>query len=477
MPLNVCWFRTDLRVEDNPALMAAMQDGPTVGLFMVSPAQWKAHDDAPIKLDFWRRALASLEQELAGLNVPLVGLEVPSWADAPATLAHWCQEHDVKSVHCNKEQGINERRRDRAVYKTLTGMGVAMQGHDGADLLPPGSVLTGAGAAYRVFTPFARACRERLRTAPALPQPAPMPQTRLDLTGLPSPLALPGWPDPGSLPSGAADLWPADAQAAQTQLQHFVAQALHEYADTRDFPARPGTSRISPYLAAGILSPRQCLHAALAANQGELDSGGKGPRSWINELLWREFYRHLMHAWPQLSMHKPMQPETDGVSWRHDPQGFESWCQGKTGLPIVDAAMRQMLSTGWMHNRLRMICAMFLTKNLLIDWRLGESWFMRHLVDGDLASNNGGWQWSASTGADAAPYFRIFNPVTQSQKFDSEGHFIRRWVPELADVAADEIHDPLPRTRQVAGYPELMVDLKGSRERAIAAFAAIKKAE
>ena len=210
--------------------------------------------------------------------------------------------------------------------------------------------------------------------------------------------------------------------------------------------------------------------AALAANRGELDTGSKGVITWVNELLWREFYMHLLHGFPTLSMHQPMRPETAAVQWREDEAGFQAWCEGRTGVPIVDAAMRQLLATGWMHNRLRMVVAMFLTKNLLIDWRRGEAFFMRHLIDGELCANNGGWQWSASTGADSAPYFRVFNPVSQSEKFDPDGAFIKHWVPELSSVTARNIHDPDTQLRHKLGYPEMIVDLKTSRLRAIEAF-------
>jgi deoxyribodipyrimidine photo-lyase len=221
-----------------------------------------------------------------------------------------------------------------------------------------------------------------------------------------------------------------------------------------------------------VLSPRQCLHAALAANQGEFDSGNPGVVTWINELLWREFYKHILVGYPRVSRHRAFRLETEAVPWRHAPQELAAWQEGRTGLPIIDAAMRQLLATGWMHNRLRMIVAMFLTKNLLIDWREGERFFMRHLIDGDLAANNGGWQWSASTGTDAAPYFRIFNPISQSQKFDPDGHFIRQWVPELAGLNKRDIHDPssLGGLFAPSGYPRPIVDLSRSRERALAAF-------
>ncbi|HAL67580.1 MAG TPA: deoxyribodipyrimidine photo-lyase, partial [Pseudomonas sp.] len=225
-------------------------------------------------------------------------------------------------------------------------------------------------------------------------------------------------------------------------------------------------------LAAGVISPRQCLHAALAHNRGEFDSGSSGVQTWINELLWREFYKHILTGYPQVSRHRAFRAHTEALPWRNAPKEFEAWQQGRTGFPIIDAAMRQMLATGWMHNRLRMLTAMFLSKNLLIDWRLGERHFMRHLIDGDLAANNGGWQWSASTGTDSVPYFRIFNPVSQSQRFDPKGRFIRQWVPELQDIDDKNIHDPGKCHGLIDAnlYPSPIVDLHSSRQRALQAF-------
>ena len=276
----------------------------------------------------------------------------------------------------------------------------------------------------------------------------------------------------GNAASGLRRLWPAGEAAAQRRLAEFADTALGRYDSQRDFPALPGTSQLSPYLATGVLSPRQCLHAALAANGGEFASGNTGAVSWINELLWREFYKHVLVGYPRVSMGRAFRAETEALAWRDAPADLEAWQQGRTGIPIVDAAMRQLLATGWMHNRLRMIVAMFLTKNLLIDWRAGERWFMQHLIDGDLAANNGGWQWSASTGTDAVPYFRLFNPLSQSKRFDPDGRFIRQWVPELAGLDARDIHHPaaLGGPFGVPGYPAPIVDLPRSRERALAAF-------
>ncbi len=252
----------------------------------------------------------------------------------------------------------------------------------------------------------------------------------------------------------------------------FCAEAIDGYAEQRDFPALPGTSQLSAYLAAGVLSVRQCLHAALAANQGEFASGNAGVVTWINELLWRDFYSHILVGYSKVSRNRAFKPETEALPWRDAPEDLLAWQQGRTGFPIIDAAMRQLLATGWMHNRLRMVVAMFLTKNLLIDWREGERFFMQHLIDGDLAANNGGWQWSASTGTDAVPYFRIFNPISQSQRFDPQGDFIRYWLPELKHLSNKDIH----QAKQLGGlferndYPQPIVDLSSSRKRALNAF-------
>lgn len=469
---KLCWFRTDLRLRDQPALTAAMAGGDAIGLFVISPDQWVEHADSVHKVDFWLRALRELSASLAQLNVPLKILHVSHWADVPQALLAFCQQHAVTEVHCNREFGVNERRRDRATYTLLAEHEVVMQGHHGGTLLMPGTVRTGSDNYYRVFTPFSKACREKLRIAPYQPLPIPKPQEKKStLKSDVVPDSLPGWPKTSTAIQAG---WPASEHVALERLETFAHERMTHYKRDRDFPSITGTSTLSPYLAAGLVSAAQCWQQALSVNHGELGSGSEGITTWMNELLWREFYQHLLHGYPSLSMHQPMRPETNAVQWRDAPADFEAWCQAKTGVPIVDAAMRQLVQTGWMHNRLRMVVAMYLTKNLLIDWRLGERFFMQHLIDGELAANNGGWQWSASTGADSAPYFRVFNPISQSEKFDPEGAFIRHWCPELATLPNREIHDPSPVSRQSLNYPQQIVDLRTSRVRAIEAFSSLR---
>lgn len=469
---KICWFRSDLRISDQPALSAAMSEGDAIGLFVLSPEQWLEHGDSPHKVDFWLRALRELSDALNALNVPLKILNVPHWRDLPDCLLAFCKKHSVTEVHCNREFGVNERKRDRAAYALLAQNEIQMTGHHGGTLLVPGSVKTGADQYYRVFTPFAKACREKLRTAPLRLLPTPKAQVAsASVKRDPIPAALTGWPSSTeTIRSG----WPASEQAALERLEMFASERMVHYKRDRDYPAIPGTSTLSPYLASGLLSVRHCWQQALRFNQGELETGQAGIMTWMNELLWREFYQHLLYGYPTLSMHQPMRPETNAVKWRDAPADFDAWCQAKTGVPIVDAAMRQLVQTGWMHNRLRMVVAMYLTKNLLLDWRLGEKFFMQHLIDGELAANNGGWQWSASTGADSAPYFRVFNPISQSEKFDPEGAFIRHWLPELAGLSNKEIHDPTPLSRQALNYPQQIVDLRSSRLRAIEAFSSLR---
>ncbi|MFA5679245.1 MAG: deoxyribodipyrimidine photo-lyase [Pseudomonas sp.] len=466
---QLMWFRSDLRVLDNSALTTAMQAGPTIAVYIISPAQWLAHDDAPSKVDFWLRNLHTLQSRLAQLNVPLLVRQADNWGEAPGVLARLCRELAISCVQVNEEYGINEARRDREVARTLDAEGVAFRSHLDQLLFAPGSIQTRNGGYFQVFSQFRKVCYQRLHMGLPSLRPVPHAQAPLPVKADAIPREVTGFQ---STDPALETLWPAGEDAALSRLSDFVDEHLEEYDRQRDLPARPGTSQLSPYLAAGVLSPRQCLHAALRTNQGEFESGNSGVVTWINELLWREFYKHILVGFPRVSRHLAFREHTEALPWRDAPDELQAWQQGRTGFPLIDAAMRQLHATGWMHNRLRMVVAMFLTKNLLIDWRHGERFFMRHLIDGDLAANNGGWQWSASTGTDAVPWFRLFNPVTQSQRFDPDGRFIRHWLPELAHLDNRSIHLP-PVNRglfEAEAYPPPMVDLSASRQRAIATF-------
>jgi deoxyribodipyrimidine photo-lyase len=267
-------------------------------------------------------------------------------------------------------------------------------------------------------------------------------------------------------------------------LAAFVADGITTYGALRNRMDLDGTSQLSPYMRFGLLSPRQAAVAAIAARAAAHDDTARaGATTWLNELIWREFYIHILYHFPHVA-ETSFRPTLRDIPWRNDPDEFEAWCAGQTGYPVVDAAMRQLRTSGWMPNRARMIVASFLVKDLLIDWRWGERWFMQHLVDGDPAANNGGWQWTAGTGTDAAPYFRIFNPITQGYKFDPDGEYVRRWVPELAGVVGAAVHEPgqlTPLEQRAAGvvigqdYPFPIVDHRIARDRTLAAFAAAKE--
>ncbi len=469
------WFRNDLRLADNAAWTAASeQQRPVAAVYLFSEAQLRErHDVGAPRLDFTYRNLECLRAELAEMQVPLLCLDADWFSAVPDCLARLCAALNIGEVHCNAEYGWNERERDAEVDTALEELGVSLHRHTDQVLLEPGRVCKADGGFYQVFTPFRRAWLQTLGTMDyAVREAQPVRPLVLDsrVDGLLDPDA---YHQRVTAHAGASSdsLFPAGETEAQRRLQHFAESCIEDYQRNRDFPACAGTSGLSAYLSAGIISPRACLRTAKSLNHDELDTGQQGITTWITELVWREFYRHVLVGFPWVNKKLPFRPETSRVPWRQDEAEFQRWCEGRTGYPIVDAAQRQLNETGWMHNRLRMITAMFLSKHLLIDWRWGERYFMQKLVDGDFASNNGGWQWSASTGTDAAPYFRIFNPVTQSERFDPQGDFIRKFVPELQDRKGKAIHQPLEKPDLLTGdYPAAVVDHKFARERALAAF-------
>lgn len=463
---QLVWFRNDLRVADNAALTAACKaDDPVHACFVVTPEQWQEHDWSPARVQFVIAHANALAEDLAKLGIPMTFLQARRFDDSLEPLTQLCRDQNIARVHFNEEYGVNERRRDKALKQKLDDLDIETCKYRDQTVAPVGDILTQQGEPYSVFTPFSRRWRSWVdETQPAaFPIPKciadPVKPARLD-----------------EIPDAFRDAPPALVEtgedAAHHQLEAFLSERAGAYKDDRDFPALDGTSQLSPYLANGVLSGRQCL---LAARQAQGMGGNQdGLTTWISEIAWRDFYVNILYHYPRVSMHRAFKPETEALAWNPPGEQFEAWKEGRTGIPIVDAAMRQLNETGWMHNRLRMVTAMFLTKNLFIDWRLGEAYFMSKLVDGYLASNNGGWQWSASTGTDAAPYFRVFNPVTQSERFDPKGEFVRHWVPELAKLDAKRIHDPSKGGVIPGGYPRPIVDLKESRKEAIAKFQALK---
>jgi deoxyribodipyrimidine photo-lyase len=455
------WFRNDLRVYDNPALHAACNNNDTViAFYFFTPHQHQQHGIGDTKLRFMLENLCALKDELTTLNIPLIALLESDYKKSVSALKKMCIRYAVTEVFANQEVELNEIKRDKIAKDALIQTGIQLQLTNDQFLIHPSQVTTEKGLPYRVFTPFKRAWMKQAQKQDMRPLPAPKKQKENTYTSTSSEEIL-SW----QMPTSANHFWPAGSTPAYARLTRFAEDKITHYKDERDLPNVDATSQISPYLAAGAISLRSCLVTALYANSFEWDSGNQGVLTWINELIWREFYKHLTFHYPSLCKGHAFQKRTECIPWCRDNALLEQWQQGNTGYPMVDAGMRQLNELGWMHNRLRMVTAMFLTKHLFISWRLGERYFMEKLIDADFSANNGGWQWSASTGADAAPYFRVFNPQRQSERFDKNGSFIKQWVPELAELHAPAIHNPSPIERQIHAYPNPLVDHKTAVER------------
>jgi deoxyribodipyrimidine photo-lyase len=471
MTNSLMWFRNDLRVNDNTALYHAGLTQNTIGLVILSPEQWKLHYEAPIKINFYLEHVKALNQQLEVLNIPLHVQIIDHWNDIPEFITNFCIAHNIQNVYANIELGFNENKRDHYVHSLLAKNQIEFHSYHDRTIFPLSTIRNGKNEPYQVFSAFKRKCLEQLVIS--IPQPLAQPdkqytriQTKLN-TNLPSFEKL----YPQSNLAQLYTAWEVGESKAKLKLLDFNEDKVTDYLLDRDFPNKNATSKLSKYLNIGVLSIRQCLEVLFSESHGNFEIKNEGQATWLNELIWREFYQHLIYDFPHLSKHQPFKSNTTKIVWLESEQNFEAWKFGNTGIPIVDAGMREMLQTGWMHNRVRMITAMFLTKNLLIDWRLGEKWFMQNLIDGDLSANNGGWQWCASTGTDSVPYFRIFNPISQSKKFDPNGEYIRKWVPELAHLDSKTIHEPFEKNDQLElNYPKPIVDLKMSRVRAINAF-------
>jgi deoxyribodipyrimidine photo-lyase len=471
--MQIVWFRRDLRTLDNPALCAATQSNePVVAVYVATPAQWQSHHLAPIQADLIVRRLRILQQELAALNIPLLYTEKDDYRQSIQAVAALATKLGAERVVANREYELNERCRDQQLAALGSSLGIAVELYHDRCLLPPGSVLNQQQSYFKVFTPFKRQWLKQFYATPLkVSRPGPVPEpdpAMLFRSACAEGFALFTAGSSFSYPRcNSCDYFSATEDILR-RLHQYCDVSLSEYAQRRDFPAVSGTSQLSPYLSIGALSVRQCVAAMREVQGGELDSGAE---VWLSELIWREFYQHLCALEPRISREQSFHPWGDQLAWQNNPRWFEKWKQGETGYPIVDAAMRQLNQTGWMHNRLRMVVASFLTKDLHIDWRWGEAYFMQRLVDGDFAANNGGWQWSASTGCDGQPYFRIFNPVSQGEKFDPDGQFVRRWLPELAAVPDRYLHKPwLWSECDKLNYCPPMVDHKQQREIALSLY-------
>ena len=453
------WFRSDLRVADNAALAAAAAAADELVCVFVLDDRLLAGRRASARRNrFLLDSLAKLGAELAARGSQLVVRR----GDPARELARLAAETRAERATWNADYGPFALRRDAAVARALERTGVRCEAARDRVVFDADQVLTRAGRRFSVYGPYRRAWHARFAAspppvlrAPRLPPPIP---------GVERGRIPPAPRDPARLASGGS-------AAALRRLDAFLERGVADYAWRRDLPAQRGTSRLSAHLHFGTVSPRTCIARAREAARDD-PRRRAGVAKWIDELVWREFYFAILSHFPHV-LRGAQRHALDALEWSDDEAGFAAWCEGRTGFPLVDAGMRELEATGWMHNRARMVAASFLAKDLGIDWRSGEAFFMAKLVDGDPANNNGGWQWSASTGSDAQPWFRIMNPVAQGERFDPEGAYVRRWLPELRRLPGVCAHRPWESPERAPDYPPRIVDHAWARERALTRFRAV----
>lgn len=466
MPVSIVWFRNDLRLSDNPALVAALESGRAVLPVFVLDEETEGIRPRGAASRWWlHHSLNALDGSLRKLGSRLVLRRGPA-GKVIADLAAQC---GAQSIYCNRLYDQGSRDRDDRLRAALARRGVTVETFKANLLFEPEEIGTKAGKPFKVFTPFWRACRKL--PPPDAPLPAPKKLPAPDIW--PKGDALDSWrllPTSPDWAGGLRETWTPGEASARARLMTFVDDTLADYRRTHDLPAVEGTSRLSPHLAFGEVSPRQIWRAA--TTQGVSAATEK----FLSEIGWREFSYHLLFHFGDMSQ-RSFRPEFEAFPWASDHDALGAWQRGQTGYPIVDAGMRELWRTGWMHNRVRMVTASFLTKDLLIDWRAGERWFWDTLVDADIANNATNWQWVAGSGADASPFFRIFNPVLQGEKFDPEGDYVRTWVPEIASVPDKTLHRPWTASEPPPAdtYPERIVEHDAARNRALAAFRALRK--
>ena len=486
----VHWFKRDLRTHDNVALSMASKKAkeagiPLICVFLVSPQDYQAHCTSAARVAFELRTLEVIKADLGDVGIPLYVATIEKREDVPSHLMEKCESWGAKHLFCNIEYEVDELRRETKLIEKCLEKGIDFTPVHDDVIVRPAVLFSGNGKTYSVYSPWYRAWVRYIHEHPHLlnesdPISSNPANTRDKFKDL-FDHSIPSAPENKALSDDdrkhLASFWPAGEHEARDRLQRFLKEKVSKYKDTRNLPAANSTSLLSAHFSAGTLSARTAVREAQKANSTKkLDGGSAGISGWISEIAWRDFYKHVLCYWPYVCMSKAFKYEYNDIEWEYDDEAFTKWCEGRTGFPIVDAAMRQLKGMGYMHNRCRMIVGSFLAKDLLIDWRMGEKFFMENLIDGDFASNNGGWGFSASTGVDPQPYFRIFNPFLQSEKFDEQGEYIRKWVPELAGIQGKAIHDPYGRgavkEAEKAGYPRPMVDHKKCRDRALERYKA-----
>ena len=448
---SIWWIRRDLRLTDNPTLHSALETGDVLPVFIIDPA---FSTQSPRRKNFLYEGLSSLHKNLQTRGSYLI---IRSGKPVDV-LRQLIQETDATAIFAEEDYTPYARKRDSLVASQLP-----LQLILGQTVHHPEFVKKADGKPYTIYTPYSKVWKSLLQEIKLIPAPKNI-NTPANIFSEPLPEFV------------SNPLFPAGEKEALRRLNQFTNSQstnspIYQYAEARNRMDLDGTSSLSPYLRFGMLGLRQAVRTAQQAQgQGRSAEESHGAEIWLNELIWREFYIQILYQFPRVRQNA-FNASLANIKWRNNETEFSAWKNGQTGMPIVDAAMRQLKETGWMHNRARMIVASFLVKDLLIDWRWGEAWFMENLLDGDLAANNGGWQWTAGTGTDAAPYFRIFNPILQSAKFDPDGNYIRKWVPELRGLNAKEIHAPWEKEIKVHGYPEKpIVDRGLVKERTMNAY-------
>jgi deoxyribodipyrimidine photo-lyase len=460
MPSVIHWFRRDLRIADNTALYNASLHGvPVVPVYILS--DWnKSHNwTGANRLHFLCGCIESLAGNLSSIGGRLIIRQ----GDAISELEKLIKESDAEAVHFNRDPDPFGKKTEERLQLLCEKLGIRYVGHDDVSLHTPEKILTQTGNPYKVFTPYSRNWLSHDKPAP-LPKPGNL-ETPEAITSLDLP-SVAHW----GLEKPTADLPTPGERAARLRMKQAVSETIQNYSALRDLPAENGTSRLSQDLRHGLISIRTLYSEIEKEHKAAASPASDSIAVYIKELAWREFYFAILHHFPHVLEHE-FNTDWKGLPWDEPGENFEKWKNGETGFPIVDAGMRQLLKTGFMHNRVRMITAMFLTKDLHIDWKLGESHFMQHLTDGEIASNNGGWQWSAGTGADAAPYFRIQNPWTQTARYDPKGIYIKRWIPELENIDPKKFQAPPENGTALSdGYPAPCLDHKSERDRTLSIF-------